>query len=98
MQMDVHGSLYPFYTATPQKKCLMLRQQSEKMQFIGNHSQVYCNNFQKMLSADFQSKLLIFTELLPWSLTKPQFMALFYQAIRRAGNIWDPSQSDQSPQ
>jgi len=74
----------------------MLRQQSEKMQFIGNHSQVYYNNFQNRLSAHFQSKLLIFTEVLPWSLTKPQFMTLFYQAIR-AGNVWDPTQSDQSP-
>jgi len=96
MQMDVHGSLNPFYTATPQRICPMLRQQSEKMRFIVNHSQIYCNNYQNRLSADFQSKVLIFTEVLPWSLTKPQFMTLFYQAIR-AGNVWDPIQSDQSP-
>jgi len=96
MQMDVHGSLYPFYTATPQRKCPMLRQQSEKMRFIGNHIQVCYNHFQNRLSADFQSKVLIFAEALPWSLTKPQFMTLIYQEIR-AGNVWDPTQSDQSP-
>jgi len=32
------------------------------------------------LSADFPSRVLLFNEALPWSLTKPQIVTLFYLA------------------
>jgi len=51
-----------------------------KMRLFGNHSQVYYDNCHNMLSAEFQSGVLLFTELLSWSLTKPQIMTLFYLA------------------
>jgi len=39
--------------------------------------------------SDFQSRVLLFTVALPWSLTKPQIMTLFYLArlISRATNF-----------
>jgi len=65
MQMYVHKMLYPFYTTTPQRKCLMLQQQSQKIHVVCSHSQVYYDNFHHGLSADFQSRVLMFTEVLP---------------------------------
>jgi len=51
-----------------------------KLRFVGSHSQVYYDNFHNRLSADFQGRVLLFTEVLPWSLTKPQITAVFYLA------------------
>jgi len=43
-------------------------------------SQVYSDHIQNRLSANVESRILIFTEVLPWSLTNPQIMTLFYLA------------------
>jgi len=77
MQMYVHEILYPYYTTIPQRNCPMLQQQSQKMHVAGSHSQVYSENFHNRLSENFQSRIIIFTEVLPWSLTNPQ-MTSFY--------------------
>jgi len=45
MQMEIHETLYRFYMTTPQRKCPMLRQQSQKICFVGSHSQVQDDNF-----------------------------------------------------
>jgi len=42
------------------------------MRFVGSHSQIHYDNFHNRLSADFPSRVLLFTEVLPWSLTGPQ--------------------------
>jgi len=57
IQMYVHETLYRFYMTTPHRKCPMLRQQSQKMRFVGSHSQVYYDNFHNRLNADFQSRV-----------------------------------------
>ena len=43
-------------------------------------SQVYSDHIQNRLSANVESRILIFTEVLPWSLTNPKIMTLFYLA------------------
>jgi len=43
-----------------------------------NNSQVFYGNLHNCLSAGFPSKALLFKEALPWSLTKPETMTLFY--------------------
>ena len=43
-------------------------------------SQMYSDHFQNRLSAKFECRILIFTEVLPWSLTNPQIRTLFYLA------------------
>jgi len=43
--------------STPQRKCRMLWQQSQKMCFVSSHSQVYYDNFHHRLPADFQNKV-----------------------------------------
>jgi len=40
VQMPVYKTLCPFCTTTPQRKCPMLQKKSQKMRFIGSHSQV----------------------------------------------------------
>jgi len=65
--------------STPQK-CPMLQQQLWKMHFVASNSQVYCNNLHNRPSADFQSRVHLFNEALPWSVMKPQIMTLFYLA------------------
>jgi len=74
MQMDVHKTLYPFYTI---KKMLHVTATVTKIRFVGSSSQIYCDYLYKMLSADFRSRVLLFKEL-PVSLTKPHSMTLFY--------------------
>jgi len=79
MQMYVHETHFsthlrhkqsdPCYTTTV-----------TKMPLFGSHSQVYYNHFYNTLSADFQIRALLFTEVLSWSLTKLQIMTLFYLA------------------
>jgi len=44
------------------------------MRFVGSNSQVYYHDWHNRLFADFPSKVLLFNEALPWSLTKPQIM------------------------
>ena len=51
-----------------------------KMRLLGSHIQVHYGNFHNTLSADFQSRVLLFTNVLSWSLTKPQIITLFYLA------------------
>jgi len=65
MQMDVHKTLYPFYTT---KKIPHVTATVAKMRFVGSHSQVYYDDFQNRLCADFQNRVLHFTIALPSSL------------------------------
>jgi len=102
--MYVHETLHRFYTTTPQKICPMLRQQSQKMCFVGSHSQVYYDNFHNKLFADFQCRVLLSTEALSWSLTKPQnydfiLSSKAYQrhSETRAAKCRISSNADQSP-
>ena len=74
MQMDVHKTLYSFYTI---EKMLHVTATVTKIRFIGSSSQIYCDYLYKMLSADFRSRVLLF-KALPVSLTKPHIMTLFY--------------------
>jgi len=46
-----------FTLATPQRKCPMLWQQSQKMRIAASHRQVYYDNFHHGLSADFQNRV-----------------------------------------
>jgi len=48
-----------------------------KLRIVGSHSQVYYDNFHNRLSADIQGRVLLFTEVLPRSLTKPQITTVF---------------------
>ena len=86
MQMDVHEMLYPFKTT---KKTPHVTATVTKTRFVGSNIQVYYDNFPKKISADFQSKALLFKETLPRfstkeafprPLTKPHTMSLFYLA------------------
>jgi len=53
-----------FTLFTTQRKCPMLWQQWKEMRFVGSHSQVYYDNcFHHRLSADFQNRALLFTEV-----------------------------------
>jgi len=70
IQMYVQETLYRFYMTTPQRKCHMLRQQSQKMRFVGSHSQVYYDNFHNRLAANFPSRVFLFTKASPWSFNK----------------------------
>jgi len=45
-------------------------------------SQVYSDHIQNRVSSNFESMVLIFTEVLPWSLNNQQIMTLFYLARR----------------
>jgi len=65
MQMSVHETLYPFYTTPQRKKMPLVAIPVTKMAFIRSHSQVYYDNFHNRLSADFQSKVLLFTDKVP---------------------------------
>jgi len=47
---------------------------------FGSNSQVYYDNLHNTLSADFQSRALLFIEALTRSFKKPQIMTLFYLA------------------
>jgi len=84
--MDVHNTLYPFSTT---KKIPHFTAVVTKIQFFGSNSQIYYDNLHNRLYADFQSRVLLFKETLPWSLKKeafswclmkPQAMTLFYVA------------------
>ena len=55
MQMDVHKTLYPFYTT---KKIPHVMATVAKIRFVGSHSQVYHDNLHQRLSADFQNRVL----------------------------------------
>jgi len=74
MQMDVHKTLYPFYST----KKMVHGTTIKKINFVGSNSQAYYDNLHKRLSADFQSRALLFKEALPRCLTKPQIVTLFY--------------------
>ena len=78
MQMDVHKTLYPFYTT---QKMPHVMATVAKMGFVGSHSHVYYDNFLHRLSTDLFSKQgTFFTKVLPLRLTKPQITILFYLA------------------
>jgi len=47
---------------------------------VDSNSQVYCDKLKNRLFAYFQSRALLFEKALPWSLTKPQIITLFYRA------------------
>ena len=79
MQMYVRETYYQFYTSTPKENAHVTTIVT-KLRFVGSHSQVYYHNFHNRLSADFQSRVLLFTKVLPRSLTKPQITTLFYLA------------------
>jgi len=64
--MDVHKTLYSLYRT---KK---MPHVTAKMSFVGSNSQVYYDNFNNRLSADFQCRALLFKEALLSSSTKPQ--------------------------
>jgi len=51
---------------TPKKMSHVTTTVTQK-HFVGSHSQIYCSDFHKRLSADFQSRILNFTKALPWS-------------------------------
>jgi len=77
MQMDVHKTLYPFYT----KENSYLTTRVTEMCFFGSNSHypgILRYNLHNRLSADFQSRAVLIKEALPWSLTKPQIVTLFY--------------------
>jgi len=44
----------------------------------GSNTQVYYENLNKRLSADFPSRVLIVEEAFPWSLTIPQITVWLY--------------------
>ena len=92
------------YTTT--QKCPMLRQQPQRMPFVSSHGQVYCDNFHNRLSADFLSRVLVFTEyVFPWSLNEttnyifilPGKTSQHHLLETRSANVWALVQSDQSP-
>jgi len=89
VQTYVHETLYRFYTTTPQRKCDNSTTTVKKNALRGSHNQLYYDNFHNRSSADFQSRVILTTEVLPWSLTKPQIMTLFYLArlISRASFV-----------
>jgi len=74
MQMYVRETLFPHYVTTVTKNALLWQP-----------GQVYSDHIQNRLSANFENKILIFTEVLPWSLTNPQIMTLFYLARLATG-------------
>jgi len=78
MQMYVHETFQQFSTIT--KENAHVSTIVTKVRFAGSHSQVYYHNFYNRLYADFQSKALFFTEVLPRSLMKSQITTLFYLA------------------
>jgi len=70
-----------FTLSTPQRQCPILRQESQKCTSLAAiaTSQVYCDIIYTIGYLQiFQSRALFFKEALPWSLTKPQIMTLFY--------------------
>jgi len=77
IQIYVRETLYLYYTT---KEMPMLQSRTQIIRFVVMHSQVHSDNFHNRLSANFSSGILIFTEVLPWSLTNPQIMTLFYLA------------------
>jgi len=77
MHTDVHKALYAFYTKI---NCSILRQQSQKIRFVGSSSQVYCDKLQNRLSVDFSSRVLIYKEANCHG--KTTIMSLFYLAKR----------------
>jgi len=74
-----------------------------KMRLFGRHSQVYYDNFHNTLSADFQSRIRLFTEVLSWLSQKQQTNAresvfLYLLLPQQLQNHWGvsyikPSQS-----
>ena len=81
MRMYVHETFYHFYTTTPQKYSCY-DNIFTKLRFLGSHSKVYHDNFHNRLSADFQGVVLLFTEVLPWSLANHKVRLYFtYQDL-----------------
>jgi len=54
IQMDVLKNC--FTPSTPQRKCLMLRQETQKCDFIGTNMQVDCDDFHNLSAAEFPDR------------------------------------------
>ena len=80
MQMNVRETLFRYYTTTPQKMPYVTV--VTKNALLWQPSQVYSDHIQNRVSSNFESMVLIFTEVLPWSLNNQQIMTLFYLARR----------------
>jgi len=80
----------------------MLQQQSQSIRFVESHSQVYYDNFHNRLSADFQSRVLLFRGFVTVfdKTTNYDFILLRMTYQRHfatsAENVWNLVQSDQS--
>ena len=51
-----------FILSIPKRKCSILRQQLQKLHFVGSSSQPHCDKLQNRLSADFSSRVLFYKE------------------------------------
>jgi len=69
--MDVHKTLYPFYT---NNKVLHLTPTVSKMHFVGSSCKVYCDTFHNRLSVDFSSRYFFTKKQIAMALTKEVYL------------------------
>jgi len=75
MQIDVHKTLYLFCI---KKKMAQVTATVKKISIVSRNNQVYCDNLQNRQSADFPSRVLLFKQALPWSLSSMERLRSAY--------------------
>jgi len=64
MLISVHGAFCPFWTATP-KEMSHVTTTVTNMRFVICHNHFICDIFHDRLSADFESRVRLFRDVLP---------------------------------
>ena len=65
--MDVDKTIYSYCS---KKQIPHVTAKDAESRFVGSKRQLYCNNPHNRLTADFQSSVSLFKEVLPFSLKK----------------------------